>query len=250
MRKQIISAFLILFTVSAAFAQRAYTVTDLNDNEYPEDGTYVFDVHGTFSDPLEEAKLHIVLHNNSDENIRLFGQVISYTNTDGQSAQFCIIDACYFPLFEGQIYPVNGGIITPGGIQGLADYFINLDGENPLIEYKFRFFQGDVDTGEEIPGTTFNMTYVYDEDGAMGVSDVKSIAIAEVYPTVAKGSTTVNLKENASVQILNMEGKTVKTLNMNSGVSTLHMNGLSSGVYLVTFRGVSGTVTTVRLLVK
>jgi hypothetical protein len=84
----------------------------------------------------------------------------------------------------------------------------------------------------------------------MNVSDMQSVAIAEVYPTVAKGFTNVNLKENAKVQILNAEGRTVKSLSLKSGQSQLNLSGLSAGVYWVTFKGDSGMTTHTRIVVK
>ncbi|MFA7449045.1 MAG: T9SS type A sorting domain-containing protein [Weeksellaceae bacterium] len=253
MKKIIISGFLALFAFANVSAQnQSYKVYDLDGNEYENNKTYGYNIHGTLGDPIEEAHLDLVFENAGSEDIRLYGQVVSFTNTNGANAQFCIIDACYFPLEEGGLYPGAGGMLAPGEILGnpggFPNYFINLDGNSP-VEYKIRFFQGDVDTGEEIPNTTFNMTYLYDED-YMNVSDMQSVAIAEVYPTVAKGFTNVNLKENAQVQILNAEGRTVKSFSLKSGQSQLNLSGLSAGVYWVTFKGDSGKATHTRIVVK
>src|SRR5690606_15201845 len=108
-------------------------------------------------------------------------------------------------------------IINPNQHQGIfLDHFWHYGEESDdIIEYEFRFFQMDSE-GFEIENTSLTFNYRYDRD-AMSVSEVSSVSIAEVYPTVVKNSTTVELKENANVQIVNLEGKVVKSLTMNSG---------------------------------
>lgn len=251
MKKGIITAFLTLFVFSAAFGQeRQFELLDLDLNPYENNKTYVYNVHGEWTHEVDEAKFFFVFHNDSDEDIRVIGQILEMTNTDGMNAQFCIIDLCYFPLNEGAFYPANGGVIEPDGYNGHlgTNYFTNLD-PTDMVEYKFRVFQQDVESGEEIPNTSFYVNYLYDED-AMGVSDVQSPSIAELYPTVATGFTNVNLKENAHVQIYNLQGKVVRTLDLKDGKSQINLSGLAAGVYMVSFKGETGTTTTIRMMVK
>lgn len=250
MKKIFLSTVFTLFAV-LVFAQREYKVADLDGNEYENNTTFVFNVHGTFADPLEEAKLHLFISNNTSHDIYIRGQIVEMVNTDGSLAQFCIggpSGNCFNPLNTDTFYPVTeGGVMYANSNWGMFDYFINLDDTN-LAQYTVRFSQTD-GTGNEIEGTDFTFTYLYDEDG-MGVNDVQSRSIAEVYPTVAKGFTNVNLKEDANVQILNIEGRVVKNLSLKKGQSQLDLNGLSAGVYWVTFKGVSGVNTNIRVLVK
>jgi len=252
MKKILLSTLMIWGIANLTNAQNQdYTVTNLEMLEYESNSVHIFNVHGTFDDPIDEAKLHLVINNTTSNPIYVSGEVVEITNTDGEMAQFCIggpAGNCFFPLFEGAYYPnANGGEVPPNTNWGFNDYLINLDPAD-LSEYTIRFLQTD-GQGNEIPNTSFYLTYRYDRN-AMSVSDLSSIAIAEVYPTVAKGSTTVELKENASVQILNMEGKSVKSLKLNAGKSNLDLTGLSAGVYLIQFKGNSGLTTTKKILVK
>lgn len=251
MKKILLSLFTFASAAGIGFAQNQdYTITDLNGVEYENNSVHIYNVHGTFDDPVDEAKMHLVITNNNADPIYVTAQVVEITNTDGTLAQFCIggpSGNCFNPIMQGSFYPnAQGGIIEPGFTWGNFDYLINLDPTN-LSEYKLRFVQTD-GSGNETPDTDFFLTYRYDE--TMSTADINTVAIAEVYPTVAKGFTTVNLKENAQVQILNMQGKVVKSLNLNSGESTLNLNGLSSGVYMVQFKGTSGTTTTTKVIVK
>jgi len=251
MKKIFFSAVFTLFAVSV-FAQREYRVADLEGHEYENNTTFVFNVHGTMEDPLEEATLPLFITNETSHDLYIRAQVIEMVNTDGSLAQFCIggpAGNCFTPISVGSFYPnSDGGTMYANSNWGTLDHFINLDGTN-LAQYTIRFAQTD-GAGNEIEGTDFTFTYLYDEDGEMGVSDVESKSIAQVYPTVVKGSTNVNLKEDANVQILNTEGRIVKMLSMKKGQSQLDMNGLSAGTYWVTFRGVSGVNTNIRVLVK
>jgi len=248
--KKLILSMLTIAAVSGISYAQDFSITDLDMVPYENNSVHVFNVHGTFENPLDEAKLHLVINNVSAAPIKVTGQVVEMTNTDGTLAQFCIggpSGNCFFPLTEGAYYPSEqGGIIEPGSNWGNFDYLINLD-PTELAEYKLRFVQIDGD-GNEMPETSFFLTYRY--DSSMVVSDVNSIAIAEVYPTVAKGFTNVTLKENAAVQILNVEGKVVKSINMRSGNAQLDLSGLPGGVYWVSFKGDSGVATTKRIVVK
>lgn len=252
MKKIILSALTLTIGLTASFAQNQdYTITDLNMVEYENNSMHVFAVHGTFADPIDEAKLHLVVNNFGNEAIKVAAEVMEITNTDGSLAQFCIggpSGNCFNPINEGSFYPsANGGIVEPGSNWGNFDYLINLDPTN-LAEYKLRFVQMD-DSGNEIPDTNFYISYKYDEN-AMAVSDANSIAIAQVYPTIATGFTNVTLKENATVQIVNLEGKSVRSLKLNSGNSRLDLSGLPAGIYWIQFKGVSGLTTSSKVVVR
>lgn len=241
---------LTIAAVSGISFAQDFVITDLDGVPYENNSLITFNVHGTFEDPIDAAKLHLVINNVSASPIKLTGQIVEMINTDGNLAQFCIggpLGNCFFPLTVGGYYPSEqGSTIEAGSNWGNFDYLINLD-PNENVQYKVRFVQID-GSGNEMPETNFFLTYLYDP--SMAVSDVNSISIAEVYPTVAKGFTNVTLKENAAVQILNVEGKVVKSINLKSGNAQLDLSGLSSGVYWVSFKGDSGVTTTKKIVVK
>ena len=217
---------------------------DLADDTQINEGDVV--VFNTAS--YEEAKLKFLTYNDSDSDIFVKVECEGLTNTNGASMELCY-GQCYIGIDSFVGYPTDNPIyVAPGMHQGIFnDYFSNTDGSNDLIEYNFRFYQTDVN-GVEIEGTSFRFTYRY--DGTMSVSDVNSIAIAQVAPTLVKGHTNVTLKENASVQVLNMQGQSVKSFKMNSGSSQLDLSGLSAGTYMIQFKGESGKTTTTKVVVK
>lgn len=218
--------------------------SDLSDDTQINEGDII-----TFNTAeYEAAKLKFLTYNDGESNMYVRVECEGLTNTDGSMMEVCY-GACYTGIESFVAYPLDNPIyVEPGFHQGiLADYFSNTDGNSDLVEYDFRFFQTDAD-GFEIDGTSFRFKYRY--DGTMSVSDENSIAIAQVAPTVIKGQTNVTLKENASVQILNMEGKAIKSLKLNSGNSQIDFSGFSAGVYLIQFKGDSGLTTTKKVVVK
>lgn len=251
MKKFILSAVMSFSFLGMANAQnQEYRLMNMNhtndygdDTEINEGDIVVFD---TFV--YEDAKLKFLTYNDSSEVIGVQVECEGLTNTNGSFMELCYGE-CYYGIETFVAYPTIGAVpVQPGTHQPfLTDYFSNTDGNSDLVEYNFRFFQIDSD-GFEIPDTSLRFTYRY--DGTMSVSDVNSIAIAEVYPTVVKNSTTVSLKENASVHVVSMDGKSVKSLNMRAGQSSLDLSGLSEGVYIIQFKGVSGLTTMKKIVVK
>lgn len=245
-----ISLMLLVFGFVYSNAQNQdYVVKDLAGNTYENNSVHIFDEFGYGDDGITpKAKIELVVHNQGSSIITVIGEIVEMTNANPtDNAAFCFGGECYYNVVEGGRYPTSGVMIAPGTSQGNRDYFGNLDGHTSPIEYKFRFLQLDAN-GVEIPNTSFYLTYRY--ESVMSVLDANTIAIAQVYPTVAKGFTNVTLKENASVQVLNMEGKAVKSLNLKSGNSQLDLSGLSAGVYLIQFKGDSGLTTIKKVVVK
>lgn len=248
MKKIILSiAFSALFVgySSAQFRLMNMNHTDdtVDDTQINEGDVVIFNTA-----EYEAAKLKFLTYNDSASDMFVRVECEGLTNTDGFDMELCY-GSCYTGIVTFLGYPLDNPIyVAPGSHQGiLADYFSNTDGDSDLVEYNFRFYQTDID-GFEIDGTSFRFSYRY--DGTMAVSDVNSIAIAEVNPTLVKNFTNVTLKENAAVQVLNMEGKSVKSLKMNSGVSQLDLSGLSAGIYVIQFKGESGVTTTRKVVVK
>lgn len=251
MRKIILSVVLSCSFLGWTNAQDlAYRLMDMHHTNDYSDDTEINegDVVVFLTAEYEPAKLKFLTYNDSGETVYLRVECEGLTNTDGSKMELCYGE-CYYGIETFVGYPTESPIpVEPGQHQAIInDYFSNTDDESDVVEYDFRFFQCDID-GFELPDTSLRFTYRYGE--IMATSDVNSIAIANVYPTVAKKSTTVNLKEDAGVQILNMQGKAVKSVNLKSGESTLDLSGLSAGVYLIQFKGVSGVTTTKKIIVK
>ncbi len=252
MKKVFFTAILSIGVLSVSFAQdqvyrvmNSYNTLDTNDDTEIEEG-YVFT-----SNSVEEADgLWFLTYNDSGEPIYMQIECtgVSTAGNDASGMQVCY-GLCITNIQVNEYIPGYSVLIPPGSHQGFTtDHFIHHEETDEVIEYEFRFFQLDED-GFDVENSNLNITYIYDKD-AMGVSDVNSISIAKVYPTVVKNSTTVELKENAQVQIVNLEGKLVKTTSLNAGKSTLDMTGIAPGVYWIKFKGVSGTSTMKKVVVK
>lgn len=251
MKKVIFTAIVGLGVLSASFAQNqvfrvmnSYNTLDTGDDTEIEEG-FIFT-----SDSTEEADgLWFLTYNDSGEAINMQIECTGVSNGDDASGMQVCYGLCITSIEVNQYLPGYPVTLTPGNHQGFTtDHFIHHEESEDVIEYEFRFFQLDSE-GFEIENTSVNFIYRYDKNG-MAVSDMNSIAIANVYPTVVKGSTTVELKESAQVQVVNLEGKVVKTLTMHTGKSNLDMSGFATGVYWIQFKGVSGASTMKKVVVK
>lgn len=249
MKKLFLSAIVAIGFLGTSSGQ--FRLMNQNGTAETEDDTLINDgdvvVFNTYE--YNAAKLKFLTYNDSSDDMFVRVECEGLTNTNGAHMEVCY-GFCYTGIETFVGYPLDNPVyVAPGTHQGIFDdYFSNVDGSSDLIEYNFRFYQTDAE-GFEIEGTSYRFTYRYDAN--MAISDVtSSIAIAEVYPTVVKGFTNVTLKENAKVQVLNLEGKVVKTLEMLSGNSQLDLSGLAAGTYLVQFQGISGLNTTKKIVVK
>lgn len=229
-----------------------YSVKDENNVEYADNSVHQLYEYGIdeYGDPKLDAKLNLVLHNEIDQDIYVAGELIEMINTDGTYGQFCIGGMwgnCFNNLELGGLYPMESGALLPGNSSwGSSDYFLNLN-PNPGATYKIRFVQKDA-SGNTVPNSYFTITYVY--AGNMAVADIDRKAVAEVYPTVAKGFTNLDLTENAQVQVVNALGKTVKTASFKAGTHKLDLSGFAAGVYWISFKGESGKTSAVKVVVK
>jgi|SRR5690606_37022781 len=253
MKKLILSAILSFSFLGFATAQnQVYRVMNSQNTLDTSDDVEIEEGFVFISNSIEEIDgLGFLTYNDSGEPINMQVECtgVSTAGNDASGMQVCY-GLCITNIDVNQYIPGYLVTIQPGNHQGFTtDHFIHHEETDEVIQYEFRFFQMDED-GFDIEGTNLNLTYIYDRE-AMSVSDVNSISIAQVYPTVVKNNTTtVELKENAQVQIVNLEGKVVKTTSLNAGKSTLDMSGLSAGAYWIQFKGVSGTSTMKKVVVK
>ena len=70
MKKILLSTLMIWGIANLTNAQNQdYTVTNLEMLEYESNSVHIFNVHGTFDDPIDEAKLHLVINNTTSNPI-------------------------------------------------------------------------------------------------------------------------------------------------------------------------------------
>lgn len=70
----------------------------------------------------------------------------------------------------------------------------------------------------------------------LGVEDFAN-ELVKFYPNPSNGLITISLPEIAKITISDLSGKVVYTSTLNNGESTINLNNLSSGIYLINFVG-------------
>lgn len=101
-----------------------------------------------------------------------------------------------------------------------------------------------------IIGTSYTSTESaqFTVDGTMAVND-QSLANVQLYPNPSTGIINVELSKKANIQVFDVAGKLVHTMEGTSGVNTLNLSGKGKGVFVVKIQEGS-KVTTRKVIIK
>jgi hypothetical protein len=198
------------------------------------------------------AKLPFFINNtSSSETIYMRVEFTSAANADGSQMQLCITPTCYTSIAVGQSYPQEQGAtslpLDPGEQSNNGNYFMNLENGNgaQVIDYVFTFYQVN-GTGFPI-GTPLTFTYRYDPN--MAVKGMEKMEVS-VYPTTVTDVMMVNSDEALKMEVYNLLGSLVKSMELPRGENQINMSDLASQVYLVRFENEMGAVQTKKIIVK
>jgi len=245
--KYLFNIALLLF-VCSSYAQ--LTLTDLDTGLPIVDGdSYDFDVLATAA-PNSGGKIKFRLSNSSaTETIRVLGQMVSFTNTDGSNCQFCVNPECYFAVAPGDTIPSSPVVMPPGTNNGNFDSFYNSDpgdGVNYPISYTFRFFMLD-DNGNEV-GDDINITYNYTPANMSARSfDLNDLGI-DMENTAVKDYLYLNLENPVTLKVYDLTSKLIKDINLNNGTNSVEFSSLNPGYYFAQFTDESNRSATVKIL--
>ena len=96
------------------------------------------------------------------------------------------------------------------------------------------FVQSDDDDSSDncYFGLTFELNDLFPNAG-VGVAEVSHNTHMTVYPNPAVDQLNVTLSQNADIEIYNVMGQKVMTFEGHAGANTISLNGLTSGVYVI-----------------
>ena len=236
--KIIISIISLLFFIST---EAQMTILD-DEGNLIEDGAQ-FSFQTIDEDP---AKLHFYIKNEFSNQIGVKAKITEMIASDGTNVQFCMGE-CLFSISEGTEVPENGAFTVEANStsSGPGTYFWNLDDSDNVITYRFKIYQVDA-LGNET-GEPTNINYVYDPNLS---TDKNSLSSTKIYPTVTSSIININLKENATAEIFNLQGKLVQTLQLKESLSSIDVSTFSSGVYLIKLKGESNYTATKKFVKK
>jgi hypothetical protein len=229
MKKIILLAMLAFGSLTQA---QVITATG-NGEPITEGQTFTFDTHAQST-----ATLGLLATNITNAPVYIKLKVNSITNADGSEVQFCFGGQCYLSVSQNATVPSNTQLapIAPNETNNTEDHFWNNNtgitaGE--AVIYNLSFIQVDEAGTEMSTLLTFNYKY----QPTVGLTDfnaLQNIGIT-VKNTVVKSQLELNANVNASLQVVNVNGQTVKTVAIANGAQNVDLSALSNGVYFARF---------------
>ena len=231
MKKIILTAALFI----AAFAQAQ--VIEVYDDEVQivNDATYTYTTIGA------AAKLHLQVINVSANSINVKLKMLAIeNNASGEEVQFCFGENCYAvaPVNTTAPQQTTGITIAPDSDNGPAQYFYNNQNVPDIagqpIKYTLGIIQVDAN-GAQIGEPLIKFNYVYSPTAATtDFASLQQMGIS-VNSTVVKNTLDVTASQNAKLELININGQSVKKAVITNGSQSIDLSGLSSAVYFAKF---------------
>lgn len=228
MKKIIILA---LFAFSSTLQAQIVSFTG-NGEEITEGQTFTYNTTNE-----RVAKLNLLATNLSDTAINLKLKANSVSEPSDLNIQFCFGGECYSNIVNGSTVPsgVSGVTLQPGQSNTQEDHFWNANpgnGTDP-VTYSISLIQVDNSGAEIATLRTFN--YVYSATaGTTDFSALQNMGIT-VRNTVVNSLFEVNANQDASLQLININGQVVKTAAVKTGAQAIDLSGVASAVYFARF---------------
>lgn len=230
MKKIILAAALF----ASFFAQAQILVFD-GDTQLENGQTYTYSVLGI------AAKMHLLVQNDTNEEINVKLKMLDIQNSDGTEVQFCYGGLCLNEAPVNSVTP-NGPPSTatkiPAGGNNAGNYAGYFYNQHPItngpITYTMGLFHIDAagtPTGDPI--VTFN--YKYDPTAATtDFASLERMGIV-INSTVVKNTLDIMASQNAKLQIVNINGQIVKSATVVNGSQAIDLSSVATGVYFARF---------------
>ena len=233
--------------LSFAFSHSQMAVQKLDGTPIKDGDVYTFNKYG-IDGVNEDGKLKFTIGNTSQtESITVKILCESFANSDGYDFQFCFGGNCMPFVIAGQNYPPTGYIVSPQSNSGDSDYFWNLKDSDQPMSYKFKFFMTDP-LGNEV-GTPVRITYIYNKTLAVNESSLNTSGI-QLKSTMVTDNMEITALKNASISLFDFNGKQVLNKQIKSGTTSINVNNLSSGVYILNTVNAEGKVSNTKIIKK
>lgn len=231
MKKIILTAALFITALTQAQVIEVFN----DDVQLVNNETYTYTTVG------EQAKLHLQIINVSNASINIKLKMIETgNNIDGSNVQFCFGPNCYFDAPNGTTAPaqVTGITVAPQQSAGSVNYFYNSetvpDVAGQPITYKLGIIQVD-NAGVEIGQPLITFTYKYAPTASItDFASLERMGIS-VNNTVVNNTLDINANLNAKLQIVNINGQTIKSYAVTNGSQSIDLSTVATGVYFARF---------------
>lgn len=231
MKKIILAAVLFV----SAFAQAQITVWN-GEVQLENDATYIYNTLG------EQNKMHFLVQNETNATINVkLKMVEAINNPDGLNVQFCYGGYCYNTAPQGTLAPPGPQSeyteIPAGSNNGNTDYFYNsYAGDTPgVVSYKMAIVHIDA-AGAQVGEPIITFTYKYDPTAASTTdfTALEQMGIV-VNNTIVKNTLDITANQSAKLEIVNINGQSVKTAAIANGSQSIDLSTVAAGVYFARF---------------
>lgn len=237
MKKTLLNCSLFLLAFNSLNAQ--IDLIDEDENVITDGQEFSF---GTIVE--SEAKLHFSIRNNTEQDINVQGKVVAIEGSDGELANFCM-GQCLPTAKVGQTVPQGGYFVaansTSDDYEGV--YFLNMDDTNDYIKYTFKVYQID-QLGNEM-GIPVHINYVYNANLSVNSNIIEN---TKIFPTVTNNNITISLQEEAEINIFNIQGKLVKSINLERGETIIDLSNQTAGIYLIQLKAANNSTVTKKII--
>jgi len=247
MKKIILLAAVFLTTLAQA---QAPAISVFNGSVEVTEG-YQYESHSLNVDAPEELKLKV--KNLGDATINLKLKTTGLTNADDNLGyiQFCFDGQCNFMVSQNSTVPsaVDGLVLTPGASNGDDDHFFSVykgDIEGQPVIFNLAIVQVDAN-GTEI-ATLRNFSYKY--SATAGLSDFALLSKMGIIinNTIVKNSLDITANQNAKLEVININGQTIKMATIKDGSQSVDLSGLASAVYFARFTNENKQTSQIRIV--
>jgi hypothetical protein len=228
MKKIILAATLFV----TALTQAQITVWD-GETQLENNATYTYNVTG------EQAKMHILVQNDTDQTINVKLKMIASNNSSGTDVQFCYGGLCYATAPVGTLAPSGAPSeyteIAAGSNNGDTGYFYNnYAGTGVPVTYTMAVVYID-GTGAQTGDPIITFTYKYDATASTtDFNSLEKMGIV-VNNTIVNNTLDVTANVNAKLQIVNINGQIVKNTAIVNGSQAIDLSTAATGVYFARF---------------
>lgn len=232
--KMLKKSLLALCLATFGYVNAQFTMFTADGNTVIEDNHTV-----TYNTTDNTAEFEFKFKNETNADIFLRGEVVEMEGADGTQVQFCM-EQCLNNVQVGTIVPTQGGflVVANSTSPNFGTYFWNMNSSSDYKKYRFKIYQIDA-SGNQM-GDAVHINYIYDAN-SVGVQDVQQFGF-DIYPTVVKDNFTIELLDDSTVEVVNIQGKVVKNLKLKQGANSVNIEGIGAGVYFVRVLGRANSI--------
>lgn len=244
--KKLLTTIVVL--IAGFMSAQDFIVTN-GDNGQITDGE-VFNFNTTGPD----SYIHIQIHNQSTEDLFFKLRGISVQNATAANVNFCFGEVCMNTFNPGQYVPptiYENLLIAPGETNDAIDKFFNLDagdGDNYPIIYTFTLYQYTSAEQDQTTGTpVLSFSYQYSPSASTPNMTLQKLGV-EVQNTIVFNDFSFNATTAMTVELFDLNGRSVSTEKFRQGSNTYNAAELSPGVYIARFTDKEGKSAAVKIV--